>query len=241
MLKWLAQSKVDVLTLQEIKTGDVGFCKADIEKAGYHLVFCGQKTYNGVAIMASTAPQDVVCHPSFPNSGEEKRVIAATVGGVRIINVYVVNGSEVGSEKYRYKLKWLKGLTGFIKEELQNHPRCVVLGDFNIAPNDSDVHDPVKWRGHLLCSEEERAAFNDLLDIGLIDTYRLFQHAPEDTFSWWDYRGGSFNKNNGLRIDLILSSTALAEHCIESGIDRKPRGWDTPSDHTPVTATFAMS
>ncbi len=236
---WLAKSKPDVLAAQETKTEDANFDTQAFEKLGYNVVFCGQKAYNGVAIFALGKPEDVLRQPAFPDSGDDKRVIAATVGGIRIINVYVVNGSEVGSEKYAYKLKWLKGLAAFLQDELARHPNCIVLGDFNVAPTDADVCDPAKWEGALLCSDKERAAYAELLQLGLVDTFRLFQHRPDETFSWWDYRGGGFNKNHGLRIDLILASAPLAETCITSAVDREPRGWDKPSDHTPVVATFA--
>lgn len=238
VLDWLAQAKVDVLAVQETKTEDANFGPEDFEKLGYKIVFCGQKAYNGVAILTPAEPEEVVYQPAFPDSGDDKRVIAATVNGIRIIDVYVVNGSEVGSEKYQYKLRWLRGLGEFLQGEIARHPNCIVLGDFNVAPTDADVHDPVKWQGSLLCSEKERMAFTQLLDLGFVDTFRLFQHPPGETFSWWDYRGGSFNKDHGLRIDLILASTPLAESCIKSTVDREPRAWDKPSDHTPVVATF---
>ena len=241
VLKWLGSAAAaDILALQETKTEDAKFSTGEIEQAGYHPVFCGQKALNGVAILARSRPEDVVTDaglPQPPNGKEEKRVIAATVGGVRIINLYVVNGSEVGSQKYQYKLAWLEALCGFIEHELGRHRDCIVLGDFNIAPSDGDVHDPEQWRGRLLCSDAERAALKRLLALGLVDTFRLFEQTAT-RFSWWDYRAGSFEKDRGLRIDLLLASAPLAERCCAAAIDRTPRTWERPSDHTPVTATF---
>lgn len=168
----------------------------------------------------------------------QRRILASTIDGVRVVNLYVPNGSEVGSEKYAYKLGWLDALRGFLEQELRSHEKLVVLGDFNIAPDDRDVHDPEKWGEAILCSPKERAALKALTDLGLSDVYRQFEQ-PEATFSWWDYRAAGFRRNAGLRIDLILASKALSERCAASYIDREPRTWDRPSDHTPVIAEFS--
>ena len=236
VLEWLADSSVDILALQETKTQDPDFPQQEIEEAGYKVVFSGQKTYNGVAILANTAPQDIITDIKGLDD-PQRRILAATVQGVRVINLYVVNGSEVGSEKFAYKLEWLKKVTAFIKQELKQHDKLVVLGDFNIAPDDRDVYDPDAWQGKILCSDEERAAYQKMLALGLTDTFRLFDQ-EEGLFSWWDYRGGGFRRNHGLRIDLILASDGLSKKCKSSIIDQVPRAWERPSDHTPVVAEF---
>ena len=189
-----------------------------------------------MAILANTAPQDIITDIKGLDD-PQRRILAATVQGVRVINLYVVNGSEVGSEKFAYKLEWLKKVTAFIKQELKQHDKLVVLGDFNIAPDDRDVYDPDAWQGKILCSDEERAAYQKMLALGLTDTFRLFDQ-EEGLFSWWDYRGGGFRRNHGLRIDLILASDGLSKKCKSSIIDQVPRTWERPSDHTPVVAEF---
>ncbi|HET7370378.1 MAG TPA: exodeoxyribonuclease III [Gammaproteobacteria bacterium] len=235
-LDWLKTNQPDVLALQETKLVDDKFPHADFEKLGYHTVCCGQKTYNGVAI-ASREPlaNAVRALPDFEDP--QCRVLAGTVGGVRVIDVYVPNGQSVGSEKYRYKLAWLDALRHWLQAELAEHPELVIVGDFNIAPDDRDVHDPEEWEGKVLCSEPERAALRALLDLGLKDSFRLFDQ-PEATFSWWDYRAASFRRDRGLRIDLLLMSDALATRCDTSTIDRDPRAWERPSDHAPAVATL---
>ncbi len=190
-----------------------------------------------MAILAKTQPQDPVT--DIDNLDDpQRRILAATVNDVRIINLYVVNGSEVGSEKFAYKLDWLEKVTAHIKKEMKKHKKVVVLGDFNIAPKDNDVHDPKRWKDKILCSQEERQAYEKMLDLGLIDTFRQFDQ-DENMFSWWDYRGGGFRRNQGLRIDLILASKLLSEQCKNSTIDITPRSWERPSDHTPVVAEFS--
>jgi exodeoxyribonuclease-3 len=169
--------------------------------------------------------------PGFDD--EQKRVIAATYNGVRVVDVYVPNGEEVGSDKYAYKLRWLTGLLEYLKIELTKYPQLVLLGDFNIAPEDRDVRDPEAWRGQVLCSDNERAAFQQLLAAGLKDSFRLFEQ-PEKSYSWWDYRELAFRRNRGLRIDHVLVSTELAATCKAGGIDKEPRRWERPSDHAPV-------
>ena len=237
LLDWLAEQKPDALCLQETKLEDHNFPRAEIEAAGYQVAFSGQKTYNGVALLARSPIDDVVCgNPRFPD--EQKRLIAGTVDGVRVICAYMPNGQAVGSDKYAYKLNWLNGLEAWLKEELASHPQLALAGDFNIAPEDRDVHDPQAWAGQILCSDAERAAFRRLLDLGLKDSFRLFPQ-PDKTFSWWDYRMLGFQKNLGLRIDHVLLSPPLAERCTAAGVDRAPRKRERPSDHAPVFADLA--
>lgn len=236
VLDWLATEQPDALCLQETKLEDVNFPQAEIEAAGYHVAFSGQKTYNGVALLAKTPISDVVCdNPHFPDV--QKRLIAGTVQGVRIISAYVPNGQEVGCDKYAYKLDWLAGLNTWLQAELAANPQLAICGDYNIAPDDRDVHDPKRWSGNILCSDAERTAFQGLLNLGLHDAFRLFEQ-PEKTFSWWDYRMLGFQKNLGLRIDHLLLSKPLADRCTASGIDRAPRKLERPSDHAPVWATL---
>ena len=233
---WLAANPVDVIALQETKLPDPDFPRAEIDALGLHAVYSGQRTYNGVALLAKTGPAEVVAGiPGFED--EQRRVIAATVAGVRIVDVYVPNGQAVGSEKYGYKLRWLAALRDYLAAELVRHPRLVVLGDFNIAPEDRDVHDPKAWEGSVHVSEPERAALRSLLAVGLDDCFRRFEQ-PEKSYSWWDYRMMAFRRNAGLRIDLILASAALAQACAECRIDKAPRRLERPSDHAPVVARF---
>ena len=235
LLDWLAASAPDVVCLQETKLEDANFPRAEIEAAGYQVAFSGQKTYNGVALLArGEAPADVVCgNPHFPD--EQKRLIAGTVRGVRVVCAYIPNGQAVGSDKYAYKLAWLAALERWLGEELAAHPQLALAGDFNIAPEDRDVHDPAAWAGQILCSDPERAAFQRLQALGLQDSFRLFEQAPK-SFSWWDYRMLGFQKNQGLRIDHILLSAPLAARGTAAGIDREMRKRERPSDHAPVTA-----
>ncbi len=233
--QWLAANPVEVMCLQETKTEDKNFPHAELQAAGYHSLFSGQKSYNGVAILSRQPAGDVQCGmPGFED--EQKRVIAATVDGVRVVCVYIPNGQEVGSDKYQYKLKWLAALNGWLKAELARYPKLVLLGDYNIAPDDRDVYDPVAWQGQVLCSEPERAAFQALLHLGLRDAFRLFEQ-PEKSYSWWDYRMMAFRRNMGLRIDHILVSDAV--RCSACSIDKAPRKLERPSDHTPVVAEVA--
>jgi len=233
LLEWLKIGNPDVLVLQETKLEDHKFPQAEIEAAGYRVAFDGQKTYNGVAILSRQDIADVQKGiPGFAD--EQKRALAATVGGVRIIDLYVVNGQAVGSEKYDYKLRWLEAVTDWVRDELTRHPQLVVLGDFNIAPDERDVHDAALWNDDsILTSTAERAALKRLLALGLHDSFRL--HSDEaGHFSWWDYRMGGFRRNLGLRIDLVLVSEALKARTKASGIEREPRTWERPSDHAPV-------
>ena len=238
LLDWLASAKPDVLCLQELKLEDHNFPKAEIEAAGYQVAFSGQKTYNGVALLARQPIHDVVCgNPHFPD--EQTRLISGTVDGTRVICAYMPNGQEVGCDKYDYKLRWLDALAVWLGEELAKYPQLALCGDYNIAPDDRDVHDPQRWAGKILCSEPERAAFQRLLGLGLTDSFRLFAQ-PEKTFSWWDYRMLGFQKNLGLRIDHVLLSRPLAELCSAAGVDRAPRKLERPSDHAPVWAEIGQ-
>ena len=235
VLDWLAANQPAVLCLQETKTEDAQFPLAELQQAGYHAVFSGQKTYNGVAILSRSEPQDVATGlPNFDDA--QKRVIAATCDGVRIVCVYVPNGQSVDSDKYRYKLAWLAALQGWLQQELARYPKLALLGDYNIAPDDQDVYDPQAWEGNVLVSEPERAAFRGLQQLGLRDSFRLFPQ-PEKSYSWWDYRMMAFRRNMGLRIDHILLSAAL--DCSSCAIDKAPRKLERPSDHTPVVAEVA--
>ncbi|TAG82351.1 MAG: exodeoxyribonuclease III [Burkholderiales bacterium] len=237
---WLRANAVDVLCLQELKMEDAKFPHEMFNALGYHALSFGQKTYNGVAIITKNdlpAPTDIVRGiPGFED--EQSRAIAATVGDTRVICLYVVNGQEVGSEKFAYKLRWLEACTQWLERERATHEKLVVVGDFNIAPTDADVHDPKAWEGQVLCTVEERAFFNRWVALGLSDTFRQFEQ-PANTFSWWDYRMLAFPKNKGLRIDHVLASPALASRCTSCAVDRNERKGEKPSDHAPVTAVFA--
>lgn len=236
LLEWLEAGKPDLVCLQETKLEDHNFPHAEIEAAGYQVAFSGQKTYNGVALLARETLTDVVCgNPHFPDP--QKRLIAATVAGVRFVCAYIPNGQAIDSDKYAYKLAWLDALGAWLGEELAANPQLALAGDFNIAPEDRDVHNPAAWAGQILCSAPERAAFQRLLGLGLRDSFRLFDQ-PEKSFSWWDYRMLGFQKNQGLRIDHILLSEPLAARCTAAGIDREMRKRERPSDHAPVTATL---
>ncbi len=232
VLDWLALTEVDMLALQETKLTDDQFPLDAFKAQGFHVVFSGQKTYNGVAII-SRQPIDAVVTdvPGFVDP--QRRILAATIGDIRLINLYVPNGAEVGTDKYLYKLDWLKHVSAFIKQQLAEFPRLAVVGDFNIAPDDRDVHDPDEWQGCILVSPAERQCFADILALGLNDSFRLFPQ-DEKLFSWWDYRAAGFRRNRGLRIDHILLSDELKSHCVSSHIDKAPRKLERPSDHAPV-------
>ena len=236
LLDWLASADVDVVALQETKLTDDAFPAEELRAAGYHSVFSGQKTYNGVALLSRLEAGAVVRDiPGYDDP--QRRVLAASIGGVRVIDLYVPNGQSVGSDKFLYKLGWLRALRDWLRGEISAHPKLVVLGDFNIAPEDRDVHDPAAWVGSVLVSPEEREALRDTLALGLIDVFRQFEQPPR-SFSWWDYRAGGFRRNHGLRIDLLLASQALAGRCSACTIDVNPRRSERASDHTPVIATF---
>jgi len=241
LLAWVAEYAPDVVALQETKLTDDAFPYDELAAAGYASTASGQKTYNGVAVLTrvprAAAPGDVVkAIPGFPD--EQKRVLAVTVGDVRVVDVYIPNGQSVDSDKYRYKLSWLAALTAWLRQEIARHPKLVLLGDYNIAPEDRDVHDPKAWAGQVLFSEPEKEAFRGLVALGLTDAFRLFEQ-PERAYSWWDYRMLAFPKKNGLRIDHILVTPALAKACTSCTIDVEPRRAERPSDHAPVVARFA--
>jgi len=238
VLEWLERVAPDALALQETKVPDDRFPVLELEAAGYRAAYAGQRAYNGVALLCREAPAAVASElPGL--ASDERRFIAATVGGVRIVNLYVVNGQSVGSERYAYKLEWLARVGQYLREALAAHRHLAVVGDFNIAPEDRDVHDPELWRERILCSTPEREALARLLALGLEDTYRRFDEAPGG-FTWWDYRMGAFRRDLGLRIDLVLASHALAERCRSCTVDRAPRALKRPSDHAPVVAEFDL-
>jgi exodeoxyribonuclease III len=234
LLGWLAAAQPDVVCLQELKTEDAGFPREALEAAGYACAVSGQKTYNGVAILSRSPLGDIAAGiPGFDD--EQKRVIATTIEGVRVVCVYCPNGQAVGSDKYDYKLRWFAALKDYLAGELRRHPSLAVAGDFNVAPEDRDVHDPKAWEGQVHVSAPERAAWRALLDLGLKDSFRLFEQ-PQKSFSWWDYRMMGFRRNAGLRIDHILLSAPLAQACARASIDKAPRTLERPSDHAPVLA-----
>jgi exodeoxyribonuclease-3 len=236
LVQWLADVKPDVVALQETKMQDPDFPHPEFTAAGYHSVFSGQKTYNGVALLSRAPMTDFIRDiPDFDDP--PRRVLAATIGRYRVINLYVPNGQAPGSEKFAYKLKWLEALREWLRNEAAAHAGLIVLGDFNVAPEDRDVHDPAAWVGCVHVSPEERAALRGIMDLGLVDAFRHFEQ-PEKSFSWWDYRQGGFRRNNGLRIDLILVHQALLPGLRACRIDVEPRRAERASDHTPVLATF---
>lgn len=237
VLNWLSTHPIQVLALQETKTLDDNFPKVALEEAGYQVIFSGQPTYNGVAILTKLAAKDIIKANPLSAQDPQKRFLAVTINNIRIVNVYVPNGQSVDSEKYQYKLAWLQDLGDFLAEELKRYHYVIVLGDFNIAPEDRDVHDPKAWHGHVLVSQQERAAFNTLLGLGFKDSFRLFTPEPGH-FSWWDYRQAAFRRNMGVRIDHILISSELVPFCKDSRIDKEPRKAIQPSDHVPVITRF---
>lgn len=239
MLQWLEAHPVDVLCIQETKLTDDKFPVEQIEAAGYRVAYSGQKSYNGVAILSRHPISHVVKgNPHFPD--EQQRLIAATIEGMRFICAYVPNGQAVDSDKYQYKMAWLSALREQVAAELRQHGEAglALLGDYNIAPEERDVHDPALWAGQIHFSEPEKAHFKALLDLGMVDAFRLFEQ-PDKSFSWWDYRQLGYQKNKGLRIDHILMSPSMAKRCSTCSIDRAPRKWPQPSDHAPVIATLA--
>jgi len=238
VLQWLAVEKPDILALQETKITDDRFPVAEFAAAGYAVAYSGQKTYNGVALLSKTPLDNVVTDlPGLNDS--QRRILGASVGAIRILNLYVVNGQSVGTDKYDYKLDWLKSVHDYVAVDMQQNKDYVILGDFNIAPEDADVHDPVAWSESILCSTPERQALQQFFVLGFQDSFRLFKQEPKQ-FSWWDYRMNAFRRNMGLRIDLILASSSMAERCTSSRIDTGPRGWERPSDHAPIVAVFEL-
>jgi len=232
VLQWCAEAAPDVLAVQETKTVDAAFPREALAPLGYVQTFCGQPSYNGVAILSRRPPREIVTAlPAFDD--EQRRVLGAAFDDFFLLNLYVPNGSAVGSDKYAYKLAWLDALLAWLPDLLKAHERLLIVGDFNIAPDDRDVHDPAAWRDQVLCSEPERARLKALQDLGFRDLFREFE-AEGGHFTWWDYRAGAFRRNHGLRIDLAWGSPALAPLCRGVSIDRAPRKWDKPSDHAPV-------
>jgi exodeoxyribonuclease-3 len=234
---WVQAAQPDVVALQEIKMESGGFPLDAMRALGYEAVVSGQKTYNGVAILSRTPIRDALTDVAG-YADEQRRILAATIGDLRVINLYVVNGQAVGSDKFRYKLEWLEAVTAWIALEAKQHPNLIVLGDFNIAPDDRDVHDPEAWFEQILCSTPERDALKRLSALGLHDSFRL-READGGHYSWWDYRAAGFRRNQGLRIDLVLVSEALRARVSAVGIDREPRSWERPSDHAPVWVELA--
>jgi exodeoxyribonuclease-3 len=238
LAEWLAAVQPDVVALQETKLPDADFPQAEIQALGYQVLYSGQRTYNGVAVLSRTPLTPIATDiPGFID--EQRRVLAVQTQGCIVVDLYVPNGQEPGSDKYAYKLRWLEALREWLIDLQKLGQHLIVLGDFNIAPEDRDVHDPVAWQGSVHVSEPERQAFARLLETGLVDVFRRFEQ-PAQAFSWWDYRAAAFRRNHGLRIDLILASTSLAEQCTGSRIDREPRRAERPSDHTPVIAEFML-
>jgi exodeoxyribonuclease-3 len=236
LLAWLQANQPDAMVLQETKIVDEKFPRLEIEAAGYHVQVFGQKTYNGVALLSRQPAADVVRNiPGFADA--QARIIAGTVDGCRIIGAYVPNGQALGSEKFAYKMQWLSALRGWVAAEMAVHPRLALMGDYNIAPDSRDVYDPIAWEGQIHCTPEEREHFKGLLALGLHDAFRVFEQPPK-SWSWWDYRGLAFRKNQGLRIDTILVSDALKQPLRACSIDKAMRKNESPSDHAPVVAEF---
>lgn len=238
VLQWLADAKPDVLALQELKMPTEDFPYDAFTAAGYHAVASGQRTYNGVAVISKSESTDIITDiPGLEDP--QRRMLAVTIKNIRIVDLYVPNGESVESEKYKYKLNWLDKVDAFLRTQLKKHPEMVVLGDFNIAPANIDVHDPAAWENSVLFSKPEREAFQKMLDVGFKDCFR--ELAPDDqSYSWWDYRMNAFRRNIGLRIDHILASTSLFAGCKSCHIDKAPRKWERPSDHAPVIAEFKL-
>ncbi len=238
VIDWLVINQPDVLCLQETKLQDENFPLAEITAAGYQASYAGQKTYNGVALISKHSCSEVIS--SIPALEDpQKRVLSATYGDIRVICIYVPNGESVESEKYQYKLKWLTALNLWLRDELHKYPKLVLLGDFNIAPEECDVHDPELWRGKVLFSQPEKDAFRELINLGLVDSFRLFDQ-PDKLYTWWDYRMMAFRRNLGMRIDHILLSNDLAKVCTSCVIDREARKFERPSDHAPVIVELAI-
>jgi exodeoxyribonuclease-3 len=239
VLEWLDHEQPEILALQETKLKDEDFPIQAFTERGYQSAFAGQGGYNGVALLTRSGIDEVATEiDGFADP--QRRVLSASLGELRIFNLYVPNGQRIDSDKYAYKLEWLRALRDQLQAELRRHRQILVVGDFNIAPGDADVYDPQAWEGQVLCSAPERAALQDILALGFKDVFRLFDQ-PEGSYSWWDYRAAAFRRNRGLRIDLILASEALGPKCRSCKIDREPRGWDRPSDHAPVVVDMDVA
>ncbi|MCE3237921.1 MAG: xthA [Gammaproteobacteria bacterium] len=239
VLEWLNRVKPDVLALQETKLLDANFPAAEINQAGYHVIYNGQRTYNGVATLVRETGSEIIdIVIDIPHLADpQRRVLGITWNDLRIVNLYVPNGESIVSEKYQYKLMWLQKLYAWMEEEIKRYPKLIIVGDFNIAPEDQDVYDPLAWRGSVLCSDKERMALQRLLSLGIIDCFRLHTQPP-NSFSWWDYRMNAFKRNRGLRIDHIFAAKTMSADCIHCSIDPLPRASERPSDHAPVIAEF---
>lgn len=238
VIAWLEETGVDVLALQETKLIDTNFPLEAFTSRNFHVVYTGQKTYNGVAVISRSPITECLTDVSGYDD-PQRRILAVTIGDVRLINLYVPNGSTPGSEKYAYKMLWLEKVTAFIQQQLMQYPKLAIVGDFNIAPEDRDVHDPVEWEGCILVSPPERQAFQEMLSLGFVDSFRLFPQ-EDKLFSWWDYRAAGFRRGRGLRIDHVLLSKALANYCVSSNIDKNPRKSERPSDHAPVWVALEL-
>ncbi|MEZ5308297.1 MAG: exodeoxyribonuclease III [Pyrinomonadaceae bacterium] len=240
LLNWLESSKTDVVCIQETKSVDENFPLEDIKNAGYEAVFMGQKSYNGVAIVSRLPIENPVYN--FPDDDEEapKRLIAADINGVHIVNTYIPNGTELWTDKFDFKLDWLQRLRRYFDDRFTEDKRVLLCGDFNVAPDELDVWSVKQWEGKLHFSKPERAAIHHVKQWGFVDVYRK-HHPDEQEFSWWNYRQGAFPKNQGLRIDHIWTSPSLADICTNCWIDKEPRTWERPSDHTPVVAEFEVT
>jgi exodeoxyribonuclease-3 len=238
VVDWLNYYQPDVLALQETKISDSEFPASVFTDMGYHVLFSGQRTYNGVALITRVKAVDSVLDlPGLED--HQRRVLAATINNVRVVNLYIPNGESLSSDKFLYKLKWLEHLQIFLKQEQLKYPQIVILGDFNIAPSEIDVHNPKRWEGHVLFSEQERAAFQSILGLGFVDCFRALSPNEID-FSWWDYRLNAYKRNWGLRIDHIIANAKFAAQCHSCYIDKAPRESERPSDHAPVTAVFTI-
>jgi len=238
LLEWLENAQPDIVALQETKVQDKDFPADALEMAGYKVIYSGQKSYNGMAIISRDLDAEEITTDIPGLDDPQRRILAATYSGLRVINLYVPNGQSLGSDKFHYKLEWLEQVRLYIASQLQQYPRLVVVGDFNIAPDERDVCDPDKWHDKILCSDQEREMLQQINACGLQDSFRLFDQ-PEGRFSWWDYRASAFQRNLGLRIDLVLASEALCKNAVSCHIDASPRGLERPSDHAPVIAEFA--
>jgi len=239
VLDWAKSNRPDVLCLQEIKCKDEKFPAEPFRELGYSTEVFGQQTYNGVATLSLSEASDVQKGFLGDAVDAQRRLLAATINGVKVVNVYIPNGSEVGSEKYQFKLGWLGNLRKFFDDQCKPEQLLVLCGDFNVAPEDRDVHDPKLWAGQILCSEPERAALQKMEEWGLVDVFRQL-HDDDGIFSWWDYRGGAFPKNHGLRIDHLWATKPMAEKCTAVWIDKATRALERPSDHAPVVAEFDL-
>lgn len=233
------KNHIDILAIQETKVTDELFPLDEIKEAGYYCQYCGQKTYNGVATLSKIPPVETIKQFDKKEQEEKRILLTRHESDLTVLNLYVVNGQSVDSDKYKYKLKWLKSIQNFIEKDINNTKHYIIVGDFNIAPEDRDVYSPEEWKERILCSERERKALQDIMGIGLKDCFRIFDQ-DDNLYSWWDYRTRAFSRNNGLRIDLMLANNELSEKCKRSWIDIEPRGHGRPSDHAPVISEFSI-